>query len=495
MDISQLAENIHEFFPAASLFSGPESLNITCDKNVAPGVCDLLFNRAHCFFMGLDWGQQADEIHVIYLFLGPGNEYIEVQTGTKKTDPVFYSVSQAVHAADWYEREAAHVLGVDFTGHPKLGDFVTHNDQPPTRVLDAEGAFIMPIGPVFSGVAESIHFRLETIGEEVIRTVPKLFYKRRNIEDLAVGRTSGDVVLLAERFAGTTAISHALGYCMAVESISGTDVPKRAVFLRVFLAEMERIRHHLGVIEGICASTGLGVAASQVAVLHEEALRITGTVTGHRYGFGMVVPGGLSLDLPDDACLTAVNQVDDIIKRLEDIERLLVKTTTFLDRLEDVGVVTKEDALEHGMVGPIARASGVCADCRRSKPYGGYDVLRPEIPCEQEGDGFARLRVFFAEIRQSTVLMRRALENAGAGPVFSRVTPKAGMKTACVESPRGLAVHRVRVDADFRVQHYRVFSPSFANWHGFHTAAEDFAFQDFPIILATFGLSVAESDR
>src|SRR5271167_2445421 len=163
----------------------------------------------------------------------------------------------------------------------------------PRRIVEEPGAFVMPIGPKYSGVTESVLFLLETVGEDVIRSVPRLFYKWRAIEKLAVGKTADEALLLAERFAATTAFAHGLAFCRAVESICGADVPTRARVLRVFLAELERLRQHAGAIQEICESTALVVANSQAGILEEDLLRISGELTGHRYLFGLLALGGL----------------------------------------------------------------------------------------------------------------------------------------------------------------------------------------------------------
>ena len=117
-------------------------------------------------------------------------------------------------------------------------------------------------------------------------------------------------------------------------------------------------------------------------------------------------------------------------------------------------------------------------------------------PVEQEGDGYARLRVFFHEAEQSAAVMRHFLLSMPGGPVSAgRTSWRAGAALGTVEAPQGAAFHWLRLNEDGAVMRYRIRPPSFANWHGFHLAAENFAFQDFPIILASFGLSNAECDR
>lgn len=258
-----------------------------------------------------------------------------------------------------------------FEGHPRLGDFVLHDDawqeglspmrksfdasrpfphrEPdldwrPRRIVHTPGAFGMPVGPIYSGVTESAHFLLETVGEDVIHIFPRFFYKYRAVEKIAEGRSIEDALLLAERFSATTAFAHALAYCQAVETLSGMDVPARARVLRVFLAEIERLRHHVGAIQEICESTALVVAASQAALLEEELLRLSGSLTGHRYLFGVLVPGGLCRDFEQAACRACVVRAEDILERLNGLEQRLVASSSFLDRLEEVGAVAEREA-------------------------------------------------------------------------------------------------------------------------------------------------------
>jgi len=172
-------------------------------------------------------------------------------------------------------------------------------------------------------------------------------------------------------------------------------------------------------------------------------------------------------------------------------------TSSFLDRLEGVGIVAREEALSYGLVGPIARASGVATDLRCGLPYGAYrGGPALVVPCEEQGDGYARLRVLFAEAEQSALLVQQTAVALPGGPVrASRNAVAVGEALGWAEAPSGAAFHWLRLDERGRVGRYRVTSPAFVNWHGFHLAAEEFAFQDFPIIMASFGLSNAECDR
>jgi len=425
-------------------------------------------------------------------------------------------------SVDWHEREAEDLFGVKFEGHPRLGEFVLHEDWPegvnpmrqsfdgrqrlklresepewrPPTIVVAPGSFAMPVGPVFSDFAEAAHFLLETVGEDVIHTIPRFFYKYRGVEKIAEGRSVDRVLLIAERFSGNAAFAHGLGFCLAIEAICGIAVPARARALRTILAELERLRHHASTITGICNSTALAVATSQAALIEEDLLRLTCEVTRHRYLFGAVVPGGLAWDLTQERCSYLAAAIQQLAERLDHLHRMLRYSSSFLDRLEQVGLISTEVAVSYGLVGPIARASGLTGDMRKLHPYAAYEAADFLVAVEQEGDGYARLRIFFREAEQSASIIRQLLATLPAGDIRSDAADgRAGAALAAVEAPSGAAFHWVRLRQDGTVARYRMTPPAFTNWHGLHRAAENFAFQDFPIILASFGLSNAECDR
>jgi Ni,Fe-hydrogenase III large subunit/Ni,Fe-hydrogenase III component G len=503
---------------------GPQRCELECDPSDLLQVCEWLHSELDYSFAGLIVEEHPSEWEFRYVFhAGRQPGWIHVLMHRPLSEQTFPSISSRVHAADWHEREIEDLFELVFAGHPRLGDFVLHNDawqeglspmrknfdatkplakrEPdldwrPLRIVHAPGAFAMPIGPIYSGVTESAHFLLETVGEDVIRAIPRLFYKYRAVEKIAEGRSLEHALLLAERFNATTAFAHALAFCQAVETLCNVAVPERAKVLRVFLAELERLRHHAGAIQEICESTALVVATNQAALLEEDLLRLCGAFAGHRYLFGLTVCGGLSCDFDTQTCRKVVAQARETLERLDILEEMLRNSSSFLDRLEEVGMISEREARSHGLVGPVARASGLVRDLREVQPYSGYDALEFDVPCEREGDGYARLRILFAEARQSVRLMENAAAILIAGPVRApELKIAAGAAMGWAETPRGATFHWLRINDDGEVVRYRIISPSFANWHGFYLAAEDFAFQDFPIILASFGLSVAESDR
>lgn len=224
-------------------------------------------------------------------------------------------------------------------------------------------------------------------------------------------------------------------------------------------------------------------------------LRISGELTGHRYLFGLLALGGMLCDLTNEAFAKALERSQQALKQLNQLEQRLRVSSSFLDRLEEVGFVALRNANAYGLLGPVARASGFSRDLRRAQPYLDYEHFQFDVPSEQEGDGYARLRILFAEARQSVRIMEQAVAVLPNGSVRKPLQYRAGAALGWVEAPRGATFHWVRLDENGSVARYRVVTPSFANWHGFHLAVEKFAFQDFPIMLSTFDLSVAENDR
>jgi Ni,Fe-hydrogenase III large subunit/Ni,Fe-hydrogenase III component G len=499
---------------------------LACGRDDLSEICqwltrDLDFSFATLIVEELTQGGWS-LVYVFYKDAASPSVHVTLQLGVGVSS--IPSLVGLVHGPsfDWHEREAEDLFGLRFEGHPRLGEFVLHEDWPeginpmrrsfngkerfglrtreprwdPQTVVATVGAFTMPIGPVFSDFAESAHFLLETVGEDVIRTIPRFFYKYRGVEKIAEGQMADRALLLAERFSGVAAFAHGLAFCQAVETICGFSVPPRARALRTALAELERLRSHAAVITGICNSTALVVAASQAALIEESLIRLSCDITGHRYLFGAVALGGVSFDLSDEDCSRLAKQTAEVAERLRDLFHMLRYSSSFLDRLEEVGIVAESHARSYGLVGPIARASGVARDVRKLLPYAAYDAVEFSVPLEHEGDGYARLRVLFEEAVQSAAIIRSVLSSPPIGPVDGGHFPlRAGAALAAVEAPLGAAFHWLRLDGDGSVVRYHVTPPSFANWHGFHIAAENFAFQDFPIILASFGLSNAECDR
>jgi formate hydrogenlyase subunit 5 len=499
-------------------------LEAPLEPEAVPGFAAALMDEHACRFATLvvESDEAANGFVLRYFFHHPQDAaLVAIKTSVPEGEPV-PAISDRVHAADWHEREAEDLYGIHFAGHPFLGDFVLHDtvwpegiapmrrdfdarrrvdapgldaDWKPRRVLEQEGAIVFPVGPIWGDYHEAGLWLLETPGEQIHEAHSRLFFKYRAVEKIAEGETPERAVLLAERFSGSSAFAHAYALCQALEKIAACDVPPRAQTLRTVFAEFERMRYHAASIAELAGSTGLAVGKSMSQEIEEELLQLAGQTCGHRYLFGLCVPGGLAQDFDREvlgALRAGIVRIAGALKRLE---RLLIHTSSFLDRIEEMGTLRPEVADLYGVVGPVARASGRRIDLRRALPYGVHAEHPPTVPQEIEGDGFARLRIFFAEFHASVALIESLLACMPTGPIVCEYPSRAGTALGWVEAPSGGTFHWVRLDDAGRIRRWRIAPPGFRNWHAFHRALEGAAFQDFPIILASFGLSVAESDR
>jgi formate hydrogenlyase subunit 5 len=404
------------------------------------------------------------------------------------------ALTPRVRPAFWYEREMHDLFGVVAEGHPRLEPLVIEGALPAHTV--GPGLFTIPHGPVRSGVVESIEYLVETPGEDIPHLNMRLFYKHRGIENRLEGLLPADGVLLAERTEGVASVAHAIAYCQAIETISATAVPWRAALTRTLLAELERLACHLDAIVRLADGAGLAVATARFGWHKERVLRLSGQLTGSRFGRGIVVPGGVAAALqaaPGDI-LTAVGDLD---RQLGPDIRLLMGTASFLDRLRRTGSLPPARATQHGALGPIGRASGYAEDARQSRPYAAYDALRLAVSSRDDGDALARLEVRVDEIAASFHLLRQAadeLAEAAGEPLRADWKPGDGRATGWSEAPHGELLYDVRVE-DGVITRCRIRPASFHNLVLMHEVFAGDILTDFPFIEASFGLPIAGAAR
>ena len=223
------------------------------------------------------------------------------------------AVTPRVPAAHWFEREIHDLFAIVPEGHPRLEPLVRHPAEEDEVTLPEEqdvrlehrgaerlagpGVFVIPYGPVRSGVFEAAQFLVQTGGEDVAYCAQRLFFKRRGCRARICEVPLEQAVLVAERVSGTSSVAHALAFSHAVEALAETEVPPRAQAIRRILAELERLYNHLEATVRECEDASLAVAQAQFAVLKERLHRLAGVIVGNRYLRGAVVPGGTRVDL------------------------------------------------------------------------------------------------------------------------------------------------------------------------------------------------------
>ena len=358
-------------------------------------------------------------------------------------------------------------------------------------------AFEFPFGPVRQVAVESLYYGLVTSGEEIVDLYLFTWHKHRGVEWRLRGMTPDEALFQVERTEGLGAVGNTWAFAAAVESALGLEPPPQAMAARAIALELERLYNHTAAIAGLCQSTGLviGQAAAEIAL--ERLLRVNAATFGHRYLFGVVDIGG-SQASPDMAALR--RDLPGAYGELERAAAALLSTNSFLDRLEATGILTEEAARRLGLVGPVARATGLAADTRADHPARPYGEFRPHVAEQRAGDVLARFRVMLAEAADSVRLIGEIGETGPgpglAAPPDGRVGPSGRSGLGWAESSRGEALAWVALDASGRITRARLRPAAVRNWRGFDDACRSQnVFTDIPIIEASFWLTVAGTSR
>ncbi len=406
------------------------------------------------------------------------------------------ALSLHLPAARLDERELHDRERVTPLGHPDLTP-VVHPDADgfEQRVVGSE-AFVIPYGPIRSGIFEAVQHVVETAGEDVLRLETRPYFKHRALEARFAGLTPDDGALLAERVAGIAAVAHALAFAQAVEAATGTEPPDQALHWRVVHAELERIANHLDVAMKLAEDAALAVAVARLGILKEDVMRLRARLCGSRFGRGVVVPGGIAAPplLPSDELRLRLGRFEHELAR---DRRLLLRTASFTDRLIGTGRLDREQVEELGGVGPVARACGISTDARFERPYGAYARLGFDVVTADDGDAMARLAVRFGEIRESVHLIRQALDRlrrTADGPLRAALPAEAGSAFGWAEAPQGELLTWVELSGG-RLERVHVSSPSLRNWPVFVASFRGDVLTDFSFIEHSFGLTPAGADR
>ena len=228
--------------------------------------------------------------------------------------------------------------------------------------------------------------------------------------------------------------------------------------------------------------------------IRERLLRLNKRLTGNRLLRGGLIPGGVQSVL--QAVSHLAKELAAILADFKEIADISLKNTMLLDRLEGTGMLTKQTAMDHGVVGYVARGSGIDVDVRRDHPFAAYPALTFTVPVYDSGDVYARTMVRVKEIEEAVSLIRQALQNLPQGPIASSLgalpawSPAFGM----VEGWRGAIVHWVMADEQGRLYRVKVKDPSFVNWPALPYALLKNIVPDFPLCNKSFNQSYSGND-
>lgn len=286
------------------------------------------------------------------------------------------------------------------------------------RALTGE-TMLLNMGPQHPSTHGVLRLLLELDGETIVNCIPDIGFLHTGIEKNMEAKTYQKAEVMTDRLDYMNTMGNNLAYCMAVEKLVDLDVPPRAQALRVILVELQRIASHLVWL----GTSGLDLAAMSMFLYcfreREQILDIFELVSGQRMMTTYIRPGGVWRDVPVEFEAAVRDFIKIFPKRIKEYETLLTKNPLFIDRMVDIGYLSKETALSYGVTGPMLRASGVDWDLRKVRPYLGYEQYDFDVPILHEGDTYARYLVRIEELRQSLRIVEQALNKLPMGPVRS----------------------------------------------------------------------------
>ncbi len=504
--------------------SRPNEIYFQARMELVAGFCGHLYKKwnGRLVIVFADDARERDKVfHLYYVYaLDASHAFFILRVPVPAEQPEFASLTNAIPAVNWQEREVQDLFGLKLLGHPNPRRCALHDDWPEVhplrkdfdlraklppfqsqrhrfRAVEGEGVFQVPVGPVHAGIIEPGHFLFSVAGEPVLYLQLRMFYVHKGTEKLFENLPASHGVRLAESISGDSSFAHATAFCHAVERACGVAAPPRARALRTACLELERIYNHLADIGAICTDVAFVTANMHAMRLKERVLRANEQLTGNRLLRGMACLGGVRFDWGADQRALLANLVNELEPELQSLVELIRGSSSTRDRLETTGVLRPEVARDLGVVGLAARASGIDRDLRRDFPHAFYDQVRFTVPVFTEGDVQRRLAVRREEIGQSFAILRQVLEKLPPGPISEPIGPWPADRVALgyVEGWRGEIFHWVRTAPGDRLARCKVKDPSLQNWPALSEAILGNIIPDFPVVNKSFNLSYSGTDR
>lgn len=327
-------------------------------------------------------------------------------------------------------------------------------------------SYIVPIGPYHPALEEPVHAKLYTDGEEITSAEVFIGYNHRGIEKLAQQKNYIQTLVMVERVCGICSHSHALSYALALEGIANMKVPKRGQYIRVIVSELERLHSHY-----LWFGIALHLIGHDSLFMHcwderEAIMDMLEEISGNRVNYGMVTVGGSRRDIDDEKRKHILELMDNIEASMNRIKDILLSDKTVALRTQGVGILTTEDALRIGAVGPHARASNVPVDVRKDAPYCCYEDFEFDKAVYNTCDVFARVVVRVLESYESIKILRQAVDMLPTGAInLGTKIPKIpeGEYMVRYEAPRGQLCYKVVSNGGPYNQRVSIHVPTFKN--------------------------------
>lgn len=467
-DTKRIVERFGEDIIAAGEHNGQQVVYVHADNLL--DLVNFVKNEANLSYEGLidvtavDRSKlpigDAERFHLVYQLRSyQRKQHLMIVCPAPGGDsPVVPSLSSIFQGANWPEREVLDLMGVTFTGHPDPRRILmpAHWPYHPLRKEIPEGGepvpfsmtfddpefetlgkqilpsesiapalppgmnrehMILNMGPHHPSTHGVLRLVVELDGETVINVDPDLGYLHSGFEKTGENKRYKDYVYYSDRMDYLSAMNNNYGYVLTVEKLLGLAIPERAQVIRVIMSELQRIASHLFWLSThVLDVSGTGMSLLMYATRERERiLDLFEMVCGARLTLSYIRIGGVWKDLPP-AFLTNLRDLLKMLpKQFDEYEAMLTSGPLWRERLEGIGYLSREDAINMGMSGPMLRGSGVDWDLRRDMPYGGYENYDFKVPVSNAGDCYARYLNRMEEMRQSVRIIEQAVANLPDG--------------------------------------------------------------------------------
>ncbi len=392
---------------------------------------------------------------------------------------------------------------------------------------EKEYHWTLNFGPQHPATHTTLRLVLELDGERIVKATPHIGYLHSGFEKLGEHLNFNQYVTIADRKNYISPPYNEIAWHNAVEKLLDIELTERCKYIRVIIGELSRISDHL-LCSGAAALDLGGFTAFLYAFNQRELIYdVYEEMSGYRFHPGYTRVGGVLYDFNEKVLDRVRKVLASLPPALKDVEKLLCRNKIFLERTRGIGTLTKEDAINMSVTGPIARASGVTYDLRKDEPYLAYSEFRFDVPYATEGDCYARFQVRMEEIRQSMRIIEQAMKGLPGGPVnvpisekfplpdkstaynsmegliqhFELIMPNRGIETpkneiyAAVESPNGELGYYLVTDGSQIAWRTRTRPPSFIHFAIFPHIIKDHLLADIVAVLGSLNVIAAELDR
>ena len=453
--------------------------------------------------------ETADELRLLCVLANDARGELAAITTVVRRE--YRALSIGCRQAARFECEIAEQCGARPHGHPRLRPVRRHApDHAPSSWRDVsteapafeftpiggDEVHEVAVGPVHAGIIEPGHFRFQAHGEEILALEIVLGYQHRGVERLLECSPRERAIYVAESIAGDSTIAHASAYCGAIEALSRSHKSPRAQAIRGIALELERLSNHIGDLGALSGDVAYQPAAAYFGRMRGDCLNLLMSISGNRYGRGLIRPGGVGFDVDDEIVRDAEQRMMGLGDEFRRVGDLFFGTASVQSRLEGVGAISRESCIAHGFVGVVARSCDVPHDVRHDHPYGVYRFAQIPVSTAWAGDVYARALVRRLEVQRSITFIAEQIAALPRGEIRSpcRALAPNEFVVALEEGWRGEVVHAVLTDDTGRVRRHKVIDPSFHNWPAIEIAMPGNQISDFPLSNKSFNLSYAGHD-